>query len=298
MDLTLDVWTCDVGAAASSPEAWMEHVAGRVEESWRTGAELVLFPEFCWMGLEPFAAQTDALRGLAALFWDTLWPDLHQRLTVAGKCAVLGSVPWVHPTTGTVHNRVPIVSSGTVRFQDKLCLTPWEKAFAGGDAIHLWDFGPWKLGVLVCLDIEIPEHAAALRGQGVDLLLVPSATESVLGTERIARCASARAVELGCFVAVAHLTGKACSVLVDENIGRVSCYAPSQSPFAERTRIDEGPLHETGFHCRRFLLDLQLLRRLRRLRAETNPARCRPDVPAVRAGTESGIGLSPDINHG
>jgi predicted amidohydrolase len=91
-------------------------------------------------------------------------------------------------------------------YQDKLHLTPWESAFSPGDTLHLWHFAGLRIAVIICLDIEIPELSARLRDEEVDLILCPSATETVLGVERVDRCASARAVELGCHVAVSHLT--------------------------------------------------------------------------------------------
>lgn len=279
MDLTIDAWTVDVGMAAADAGAWMDLLACRVEESWQTGADLVLLPEYCWMGLEPFAAAQDAnevLSATARLFWNDLWPSLQSRLSLAGKGAVLGSVPWINPTSGKLFNRAPVVSDSSAIFQDKLCLTPWESQFAGGDTIEVWTFREWRIAVLICLDIEIPEHSALLRGVGLDALLVPSATETVLGTERIARCASARAVELGCHVVVAHLTGRTNSVIVDENVGRISCHSPSQSPFLEMQRCDEGEMHVAGFHRRRFVLSRRPLEVMRRMHAETNPAFCRP----------------------
>lgn len=279
MDLTLDAWTVDVGQPAATSEAWIDQLAGCVERSWQSGADVVLLPEYCWMGLEPFVAArgaTETLAAMALLFWNDLWPTLRRRLSQPGKCAVLGTAPWINPVSGNLFNRSPIISESAAIFQDKLCLTPWESQFTCGSSIETWRFQNWRFAVLICLDIEIPEHSSALRGANLDVLLVPSATETLLGTERIARCASARAVELGCHVTVAHLTGTAASVIVDENVGRISCYSPSQSPFAEKQRSDEGEMHLSGFHCRRFVLSRQPLEVMRRMQAETNPARCCP----------------------
>jgi predicted amidohydrolase len=68
--------------------------------------------------------------------------------------------------------------------------------------LRVWEFGGVRFAVIICLDIEIPEISAKLRGRGVDVILVPSATETILGVERVDRCASARAVELGAIVGV------------------------------------------------------------------------------------------------
>jgi predicted amidohydrolase len=126
--------------------------------------------------------------------------------------------------------------------------------------------------VVICLDIEIPELSARLRGAGVDVMLVPSATETVLGVERVDRCASARAVELGCVVGVSHLTGKAASELIDENVGRTAVYFPSQAAFRDDPRWVEGEIVAAGIHKQRVVIDHRALEVMRRMRQETNPS--------------------------
>jgi len=101
---------------------------------------------------------------------------------------------------------------------------------------------------------------------------VPSATETILGVERVDRCASARAVELGCIVAVCHLTGKAVTDLIDVNVGRTAVYFPSQAAFRNDSRWDESEIYESGMHKQRLTLDPKLLQVMRRMPLETNPS--------------------------
>lgn len=270
--MKITAWTFDVGVAADSPEAYAEECIRRVEQSWDEGADVVLFPEYLWMGLEPLTG--GGVGGVAEVFWNKLWPAMQSRLLRKGKAAVLGTVPWQEPD-GTWRNRAPMVADGRVLFQDKLCLTPWEDVFQGGSELRLWGFGGLKLAVLICLDVEIPELSALLRSQGLDLLLVPSATETLMGVERIGRCASARAVELGCAVVVAHLVGKSATSLIDENMGRVSMYLPSQAHSARITREQPGEVVTEGFVRGDFELSERFVSLGRRATPETNPARLR-----------------------
>ncbi|MCB1236279.1 MAG: hypothetical protein KDM91_14515 [Verrucomicrobiae bacterium] len=283
--LTIDLWTFDIGAAADSPEAFAAACIDRAADSWTGGADLVLFPEYLWAGLGRFpdaAKREHPVRTAARLFWEDIWPALLERhyRHFSGKAAVLGTAPFFEPESRRLRNRSPILlSGGRAAFQDKICLTPWEKSFAGGESLKIHEFLGWRFAVLVCLDIEIPELAVQLREQAVDLLLVPSATESILGCERIARCASARAVELGCYVAVAHLTGGDPALdLIDENLGRTAFFAPSQAPFLETEREARGKIHRDGFHRTRVVADPAALAAMRADRVETNPARLRPTV--------------------
>jgi len=275
--LNLDLRTFDVGVPADTPEAFADLVVGLVLKSWDEGADLVVLPEFTWMGLERFTTGTDKPVAVAVLFWDQLWPGVREKLSRSDKAVVLGSVPFLDDLA-KLRNRVPILSNGEVFHQDKIHLTPWEDAFVGGGPLRLWRFKGLTLAVVICLDIEIPEISAALRARGVDLLLVPSATESILGVERVGRCADARAVELGCHVAVCHLVGRAESDLIDVNIGRLSFFSPSQTPFLDLGRQDPGPVIEEGFHRRSFRIDTALLERQRTRRAETDPAKVRASI--------------------
>ena len=275
--LNLHLWTCDVGADAGSASGFAEMIADRVSRSWADGADLVVLPEFAWLGAERYMEGPDPVSAVARWFWGTIWPDLRGGLAQPGKAAVLGTVPFVSGD-GRLFNRAPILAGEDAFYQDKLHLTPWESAFTPGDVLRVWEFRGLRLATVVCLDIEIPELAVALRAAEVDAILVPSATDGVLGSERVCRCADARAVELACQVAVCPLVGRAESALVDVNLGRMSFFSPSQSPFAGCDRRISGDMLTNGFHRMEINLDPSRVRACRALREETVPARLRPRI--------------------
>jgi predicted amidohydrolase len=270
--LTLELQTFDVAAPGiESTGAFADLVADRVSGAWDEGVDLVLLPEFLWMGLARFVEPGNAVPEVARLFEGDLWPRLQERLRRPGKAVVLGTAPFAE-SDGTVRNRAPILADGKVLHQDKLNLTPWEIGLTGGHVLRVWEFGGVRCAVVICLDIEVPELAAALRGEEVDLILVPSATESVLGVERVGRCADARAVELCCHVGLAHLVGGIDSELIDANLGRLGVFSPSQSAFAASPRQRITEVVSSGFHRLRAELDIAAVRRQRVVPAETNPS--------------------------
>ncbi len=279
--ITIDAWTFDVGVDARSIVGYVEALATRVEQSWDGGADLVLLPEYTWAGLEPLLSQGAGLAGVATEFWQHILPGVHQRLSRPGKAVVLGTAPCLED--GQMFNRAPAIIEGRLITQDKLFLTPWEGAFSRGEVLRIFEFKGLRIAVVICLDIEVPELSARLRGQGIDLLLVPSATETEFGCERVTRCASARAVELGCYVVVSPLVGRCASELVDENLGRLACYAPSQAAFRETARLHESEMVTSGFHTLRFPLAHDLLKKARQMKAETNPSLIDlgPEIPPV-----------------
>ena len=272
--LNLELMTFDVGVECDDAAGFADEVVERVRAAWDDGAELVVLPEFTWMGMERFVEAEDGARGVADLFWGKLWRGIRERLDGGDRAVVLGSVPFV-AGDGGLRNRAPILCCGEEMHQDKLHLTPWESCFAGGDGIRVWNFRGIRMAVVICMDIEIPEISVALRGRGVDVILVPSATESILGVERVGRCASARAVELGCHVAVCHLVGRTESELIDDNIGRLAVYSPSQSPFVQCERASESEVWGSGFHRMAAELGIAAIRELRGLSGETDPSKVR-----------------------
>jgi predicted amidohydrolase len=245
-----------------------------VETAWDEGAELVLLPEFTWMGLEPHVLRqvgSATLAEVAQAFESECLPLLKERLERPGRAVVLGTVPSLTPE-GRVRNRAWIVRDGAWLYQDKLHLTPWESGFEAGDVLRLWSFGGFRMAVIICLDIEVPELSARLRDSGLDLILCPSATETLRGVERVNRCASARSVELGCHVAVSHLTGRAESELIDENIGRAAFYRPSQAAFKTLPFAEETETVSAGVARLEVRLEKRPLELMRRMTSETNPA--------------------------
>jgi predicted amidohydrolase len=279
--LNVDLWTFDVGVAAASPEAYAAEMTYRLHQSWDAGANVVVFPEYAWMGLAKFAEGKDELRGVAELFWKKLWLGLRRELSRDGKAVIAGTVPFVH-SVGTITNRAPIIAGGRELFQDKLCLTPWENTVRGGDALRIWKFRGVTFAVLICFDIEIPELSVLLRGRGVDCLLVPSATETILGMERVGRCASARSVELGCYVGVSHIVGRGPSEMVDDNVGRVAWFSPSQAAFASGARETCSEIAQEGFHRLRGQVSSGAILAARSAAAETSPALFRPDLAKIK----------------
>lgn len=284
--LKLDLWTFDVGVSSNDPADFVNHVTSRVIESWDAGADIVMFPEFTWMGLERFVTGPDKIAGVADLFWNHLWPDIARKLHRPDKAAILGTVPCMDGGN-FVRNRAPVVNRGRILHQDKIHLTPWEDAFTGGDAVRIWSFHGLRVAVVICLDVEIPEISAALRGLELDLLLVPSATESLLGVERVGRCADARAVELGCHVGLCHLVGRTESGLIDENVGRLAVFSPSQSAFLSGERQTTTAVFEDGFHRLSVELDMAAIRRNRAQQGETDPSQIRPlDIRVETCGLD------------
>ncbi len=270
--MIIDSYLYDVGFNHGSIEAVTKDIIDRTKASWASGADMVVFPEYSWCNFMLYSSPGDALEPVAKSFWSLAWPRLKAELSQSGKAVILGSVPYVL-SDGKIRNRTPMLIEGHEIFQDKLCLTPWEAHLDGGDELSLFNFKGAKCANLICLDIEIPATASMLKEEGgIDLVFVPSATETMMGVERIARCASSRAVELGAAVVVSQLVGELDNEFIGENLGQAALYLPSLAATDSVTRVDERGIVRAGHKAERFEVDLGLLRAARADTITTNPA--------------------------
>lgn len=287
--ITVDSHVYDVGTDHGSIEELAYDIISRTQSSWDNGADIVIFPEYIWLnavqykGDDPEDVYTH--KELAEQFWGSTIELLKNELSREEKMVILGSAPKIH--NETLVNSAPILFDNEFLIQEKLALTPWEFEYKGGKALNIFTFKGKKCAVLICLDIEMPELAIILKREKVDLVLVPSATEGVMGVERIARCASARSVEVGAVVVVSALCGE---VLEDEfvgsNIGRSSMYVPSLTGLETDDREQEGELHRIGTTVARFEIDSFTFDVARHETQTTNPANIavEHDIKIIKGG--------------
>ncbi|WP_395748269.1 nitrilase-related carbon-nitrogen hydrolase [Prosthecobacter sp.] len=272
-NVRVEAWTFDVGDAGKTIDSFAEHVIHQVETSWASGVDIVLLPEYLWAALEPLLPGKDAdMDDIAKVVWVDLMPRLKQHLSRKGKHAVLGTAPYLDPSTRHLYNRAIIFSDGRLLHQDKLFLTPWEHEFHAGKELYVFEMSGLRVAIIICLDIEVPELSARLRGLNIDLLLVPSATETLYGSERVTRCASARAIELGCAVVVCPLVGKCDSSMVNVNLGKIGLYLPALKAFEAYDRTEDTRLVHQGWHSLRVEVPEAVIHEAHLRRKETNPS--------------------------
>lgn len=271
-NVKVEAWTFDVGDAGKTIDSFAEEVMHRVETAWAGGVDIVLLPEYLWAALEPLLPPDADMEDIAKVVWVDLMPKLRQRLCQKGKHAILGTAPYLDPASRHLYNRALIFSDGRVLHQDKLFLTPWEHEFRAGRELFVFEMSGLRVAVIICLDIEVPELSARLRGLNIDLLLVPSATETLYGSERVTRCASARAIELGCAVVVCPLVGKCDSSMVNVNLGRIAMYLPALKAFEAYDRSEDTRLVHQGWHALRVEVPEAVIQEAHRRRKETNPS--------------------------
>jgi predicted amidohydrolase len=239
--------------------------------------EILLFPEYFLLKIleineiSKLQNEEEKLSALQFYVFEKLIPNLQKEFAFyknQERCLILGSC--FFQENGAVVNRSSILMKDKVLFYDKRALTPWEKTLRPGAENLCFDFKGVKCSVLICFDIEIPEFSIELRKEKVELLFVPSVTEGQQGFERVQRCASARSVELCCYVVVSHLVGKSSNEMINQQVGVANYYVPSQSlTYASKATDKQFISNGEDYFVKDF--DFEILRKQRLIKDETNP---------------------------
>lgn len=118
---------------------------------------------------------------------------------------------------------------------------------AGGDEFPIVELNGWKLGLLICYDLEFPENTRRLALAGAELILVPTA--NMVPFDFVADVTvRARAFENQCYVAYANYCGHEDQI---QYCGQSSIAAPNGQRVAQ-AGLDEALIVAT--------LDRQLIR--------------------------------------
>lgn len=157
---------------------------------------------------------------------------------------VAGSMPVIQPD-GTMRNVAHLFSPmGNVYTQEKLHLTPAEAAYWGlsrGEGLKVFNTPLGRIAILICYDIEFPELSRMLVDSGVDLIVVPFATDERKSYQRVRYCAQARAVENTIYVVLAGNVGTLPrSPAMNINFGQAAVLTPSDFAFPMNAVAAEG----------------------------------------------------------
>ncbi len=202
--LKLALWQCapaplDVPGNLARLEAAAREVAS-------AGAQLLVCPE---MFITGYAIGAPAVQTLAQAA-DGAWADAVAGIAQRHQVAVVYGYP-ERGADGRVYNAAQWIDASGLR-----CLN-YRKAYLFGDldrsqfaaeaqSARTFDFLGWKVGILICYDVEFPEATRALAITGADLIVVPTA--NMAEYDFVARSlVPVRAYENQLFVAYANFTG-------------------------------------------------------------------------------------------
>lgn len=255
-------------AAAAYPLDWFEDWAGYAAkmDAWVTraaedGAQILLFPEYGAMELASLSNVDPAdLRAATRAVADHMpravahLSDLAQR---HGVHIVAPSGPVIDGDT-LVNRAHMLFPDGRILHQDKQIMTPWEVApwgVSGHGPLQIFDTEHGRIGILICYDCEFPLLARQLTDAGCDVILIPSATETLGGYWRVRIGAMARALEGQCYTAMASIIGTYPIEAVDVSHGAGGIYCPPDIGLPQDGIVAQGALDDAGWTIAQIDLD-------------------------------------------
>jgi len=253
-------------AAAAYPLSWFESWADYerkidawVSEAAGAGADLLVFPEYGAMELASLGGKAvagDVEEALREVDLHKAGADaMHARLAAHYGVHILsGSGPVydvAHADDRPVNRASLFGPEGLIGHQDKAMMTRWERdpwRIVPGEGLQVFDTALGRIGILICYDSEFPLLGRALAEAGVEILLVPSATETLAGFTRVRVGAMARALENQLVAVHAPLVGEATWCFgLEENTGAASVYGPPDRGFPDTGILAEGTLGRPGW---------------------------------------------------
>lgn len=152
----------DIPAGLATVETALGHAA-------EAGAGMLAMPEL-------FLPGYNAVEAVPPEGWDDVAPTLARLCRRHGVALAIGLPEY----TGEAVYNAAFVWSGTgeelARYRKVQLFGPREAAlFTPGERLVTFDHGGVRFGLLICYDVEFPEHVRALARAGAQAILVPTA---------------------------------------------------------------------------------------------------------------------------
>ncbi len=234
------LWAVNLATPVRDMDEWHARVHAQMRAARDAGADLLAMPEYAceqWLDFAPRGLTEDKeIPWLGEMAVSTL-PRLAALARETGIGLLPGTMPHEAPGgawTNRAHLLLPGADGVLHASQDKLCLTPFETEpgawmLVPGSEFHVAEWRGLRIAVLICLDVELPALSARLAPLGIDLVLVPSMTESEAGYWRVFGCAKARAIELQAVVCAVGTVGPfLTSGRVETNVSGAAVYVPCE----------------------------------------------------------------------
>ncbi|MEB2870942.1 carbon-nitrogen hydrolase family protein [Pseudomonas rhizosphaerae] len=188
-------------------EGNLARLQARAREAAQWDVELLVLPE---MFLSGYNIGAGVARNLAQAS-DGANAEQVAQIAQQSGLAILYGYPELDEQ-GNVYNSVQLIDRTGTRlgnYRKTHLFGDADRAMfsAGEQAPAVFEFNGWKLGLLICYDLEFPENARRLAAAGAELILVPTANMVPYGFIAEVTVRS-RAFENQCYVAYANYCGK------------------------------------------------------------------------------------------
>ena len=235
--------------AVGTPADFFEHLEALVEQASASGSTLLVLPEL--LIIELLALHTKAAPSAVPHVLSQYADEYElaiKRLSRQYQIVIIAGSHFKEYDARVRNVSLIAWPDGAIQFQAKNCLTQWE--------ITPWNLEPGvgltilrdrRFGVTICYDSEFPEAVRSHAENGVELLCVPSYTETQRGFQRVRWCCLARAVENQIFVVhSACVADPALDLACGSAYGSSAIIAPSIQPFPQDCVLAQTALNKEG----------------------------------------------------
>lgn len=233
----------------STISEWKKNIEIWIKNAAEQNAEILLFPEFA--SLELVSLLPPEIQKRPALFAESLQSFLPEFTTTFKELAIKYKLTIIAPSfpvkeNKSVFNRVYVFGiTGLSSYQDKLFLTNLDSNTLGivspPKRIAIFKTTKCTFGIQICYDSEFSIGSKYLAQNGVEILLIPSCTETIHGANRIHLSARARALEQQFYTVVSQVVGNATwNIALNKNFGYAAYYAVPDKYFTEDGILKSG----------------------------------------------------------
>lgn len=247
--LNVALWATNLTPRLDGLAAWIARVDAKLAEARTQGADLLVLPEYAcvqWLSFAPQGTTTQAEIPWMATQTPLALDALRTLVATHDIALLAGSMP-VAERDRHVNSAFLLLPDGRTHRQDKLCLTPGEADpndwnLTPGDRFGVVEWMGLRIAVVICLDIELPALSVQMSGMAIDLILVPSNTDTLAGYHRVFGCAKARAIEAQAAVCVVGTIGDvAYAAQPGANVAGAAVYIPCENDLGFTGTLAELP---------------------------------------------------------
>lgn len=144
-------------------------IASALARARDAGVDMLVMPELFLPGYN--SVPEGAPEG-----WDAVEPRLATLCAEAGVALTIGLAEYAEGTRYNIALALAADGSPLARYRKIQLFGPREAAlFTPGEDLVTFDYLGHRFGLLICYDVEFPEHVRALARAGADAILVPTA---------------------------------------------------------------------------------------------------------------------------
>lgn len=230
-------------------ESYIVKIKKLVIDAKNEDASILIMPEYAGIEIacKKFNTDDELFSALQPLI--PKYIDFYQKLAQANQIYIQAGTIIEKTKSDKFVNRAYIFSpNGSYEYQDKLQLTEYEKSInllQRGSQQKIFETSLGNIGIAVCYDCEFPEIIRSLAKQGASIILVPSYTTTLAGSNRVFLSSRARAIENQCYIAISYVINKVdLSGKSDNTYGQAAILGPVDIGFPDDGIIAQGQMNQ------------------------------------------------------